>query len=119
MARELEEETGLALNALAEPQLRPCGRVYVRYPEVDFVYHMYKARLVERHQPPSIRIDERCAAKIRQMNASSKLTTTHVREHKTHRWATLAEALELPLVRGEVACIELAYPQVKHGYECV
>ncbi len=31
MARELEEETGLALNALAEPQLRPCGRVYVRY----------------------------------------------------------------------------------------
>jgi 8-oxo-dGTP pyrophosphatase MutT (NUDIX family) len=31
MARELEEETGLALNALAEPHLRPCGRVYVRY----------------------------------------------------------------------------------------
>jgi 8-oxo-dGTP pyrophosphatase MutT (NUDIX family) len=30
-----------------------------RYPEVDFVYHMYRARLINHHTPPAIRIDSR------------------------------------------------------------
>lgn len=59
MTRELAEETGLGMDMFEEACLRPCARVCVRYPDVDFIYHMFKARLRDRSQPPAIMISER------------------------------------------------------------
>lgn len=82
--REVYEETGLDLRQ-APPLFM--GKVNVRYPEVDFVYHMYEARL------------------------DIDLATIIIdpAEHTEYRWVTLEAALELPLIRGEDECIHLVY----------
>lgn len=82
--REVFEETGIDL---AGKPLKYFGKVYVRYPEVDFLYHMYGHDLEELKNQVVINPEE----------------------HTEHRWFTLAEALELPLIRGEDECIYLVY----------
>jgi len=81
--REIKEETGLNLPHDVEH----LGTVYIRYPEVDFIYHMYGHDLEA--YPAQVVIDPQ--------------------EHEECRWMTLGEALELPLIRGEDECIYLVY----------
>ena len=81
--REVKEETGLDLGG---KNLHYFGKVYIRYPEVDFIYHMYAHDL---ESVPTIEMD--------------------AKEHEEFRWITLKQALELPLIRGEAECIYLAY----------
>ena len=82
--REVFEETGIDLQENAP---RFLDTVYIRYPEMDFVYHMYEACL-ERY-PEAIVIDPS--------------------EHTEFCWMALKTALGLPLIRGEVDCIYLVY----------
>ena len=80
--REIKEETGLELS-----DVKHLGTVYIRYPEVDFIYHMYGHDLQE--YPEQIVIDSV--------------------EHEEYRWMKIGEALKLPLIRGEDECIYLIY----------
>jgi 8-oxo-dGTP pyrophosphatase MutT (NUDIX family) len=82
--REVYEETGVDLK---DNPPRLIGKVYIRYPEADFVYWMFEARL--KSKPEKIAIDPA--------------------ERTESRWMTLPEALELPLIRGENECIHLVY----------
>ena len=80
--REIKEETGLHLPV----DVKHLGTVYIRYPEVDFIYHMYS-----HHLPESFEV------------------VIDPDEHVEYRWLTLKEALMLPLIRGEDECIYLVY----------
>ena len=82
--REVLEETSIDL---AGKSLLYFGKVYIRYPEVDFLYHMYGYDFDELQADVTINPDE----------------------HTEFRWITLAEALKLPLIRGEDECIYLVY----------
>jgi 8-oxo-dGTP pyrophosphatase MutT (NUDIX family) len=82
--RELAEETSLEL---AHEDVEELQTVYVRYPNGDFTYTMFRKVFHER--PGPIRI-----------NPS---------EHQEARWLSLHAALELPLIPGEDECIFLAY----------
>ncbi|MGE5196734.1 MAG: NUDIX hydrolase [Anaerolineae bacterium] len=82
--REVYEETGVNLERIPP---RFLGKVYIRYPEIDFVYWMFEASLES--YPVTIVIDPA--------------------EHTEYRWMTLEEALTLPLIRGEEECIHLVY----------
>ncbi len=83
MIREAREETGFRF----EPkQLEYLQKVFVRYPDYDFVYHMFKTKVASK---PSVSI-------------SSK-------EHQTFRWATPKEALRMNLVDDLDACIRMFY----------
>jgi mutator protein MutT len=79
--REIKEETGLGLPL----SIKYFGKVYIRYPEVDFIYHMYGHDLDD--YPAQVFFDPV--------------------EHTEFRWITLGEALQLPLIRGEDECIHL------------
>ena len=85
--REVSEETGINLT---KESLKYFREVYIRYPEVDFTYHMFAYNLES--YPAEIRIDSA--------------------EHTEYRWITLQEALKLPLIRGEDECIHLVYGEV-------
>jgi 8-oxo-dGTP pyrophosphatase MutT (NUDIX family) len=81
--REVREETGIDLQPDSIQFLRT---VYVRYPEMDFIYHMFQVALDDL---PQVTIDPH--------------------EHVDFRWMTLDEALTLPLIRGEDECLKLLY----------
>jgi mutator protein MutT len=81
--REVQEETGLTLPATDVKHLKT---VYIRYPHVDFTYHMFEMELTE---CPNVTIDPS--------------------EHTEFRWMTFNEALLLPLIPGEDECIKIAY----------
>ena len=83
--REILEETGLSLH---EHSFDYFGQVYIRYPEVDFTYHMFGYVLDEYPQHINIATEQ----------------------HTEYRWVTLQEALTMDLIRGEHECIYLAYP---------
>lgn len=84
IARELEEETGICLpiNTFINPKT-----VYVRYPDYDFIFHMFKHQF---NTEPQVNIDEK--------------------EHQQFKWVTHEEALNLDLIRDGAACIHAAYP---------
>jgi 8-oxo-dGTP pyrophosphatase MutT (NUDIX family) len=81
--REVHEETGLILPATNVKHIRT---VYIRYPHIDFTYHMFETDLKEH---PSVMIDPL--------------------EHSEYRWMTLNDALRFPLIPGEDECIKIAY----------
>ena len=83
VVREVQEESGI--NLLPE-KLAYLGLQYVRYPDYDFIYHMYRAVL---DHPPVV--------------------TLSVGEHQDYRWVTAAEALSLPLIEDQDACIRLTH----------
>ena len=83
IAREMREETGLDLHS---GLFQYFDKVYVRYPDYDFVYHMFTVKLEER---PNVLINES--------------------EHKNFQWADPQRALELNLIRDEDQCIRLFY----------
>lgn len=87
--REVYEETDIDLR---DNLPRFLGKVYIRYPEVDFLYSMFEVFL---ENTPTIIIDPK--------------------EHTEYRWMTFEEALSLPLIRGEAECIHLVYSTLFSG----
>lgn len=72
-ARELFEETGIQVGAC---QLTPCGKLFIRKPEVDYVYHLFSLPLAHF---PEIALSQ---------------------EHTTFRFFTFQETLAIPLMQG-------------------
>jgi len=83
MARELREETGITAH---RDDLKYLNKIYVRYPDYDFVYYMFCFQLEER---PFINIRKS--------------------EHETFCWVSPNRALEMNLVSGQDMCIEMVY----------
>jgi len=79
--RELLEETGIHIEPLT--QLQSLGALYIRKPDVDFVYHMFKVKL---DQIPAIRLSE---------------------EHLDYTWATLEDLKHLNLISGANETLKL------------
>ncbi|NGX61349.1 MAG: CTP pyrophosphohydrolase [Chlamydiae bacterium] len=71
--REVHEEVGLHLN---EGRLEDIGTLYVRYPHVDFVFHMFAQECL---YCPQIKLSD---------------------EHQDYRWVTFQDAMQLPLISG-------------------
>ena len=83
MVREMEEETGVLIK---KENLDYFTKVYVRYSDVDFIYHMFCAKL---KILPDIKIG--------------------YDEHKDFKWASVQEALEMNLVDDLDECIKMLY----------
>lgn len=71
--REVYEEAGIILD---EERLNSHGKYYVRYPHLDFVYHVFHQELA---LPPKLQLSD---------------------EHVESRFVTFEEALTLPLISG-------------------
>ena len=82
--REVEEEVEIVLDESTVVHLQT---VFVRYPHLDFIYHMFGS----------------------QLTAFPETIVLNAREHTEFQWLTLAQALELPLIPGEIECIHLVY----------
>ena len=72
--RELSEETGIFLERLS--QIQCMGSLYIRKPEVDYVYHLFRIQV---DQVPDIRLSD---------------------EHENYKWASLKDLEEMPLMAG-------------------
>jgi 8-oxo-dGTP diphosphatase len=83
MLRELYEETGLKAR---EKDLILFRKVFVKYHNYDFDYYIFKYKL---HQLPEIILNPK--------------------EHTDFKWLYPKDALRLPLIEDEEACIELIY----------
>lgn len=70
-ARELFEETGIVVGALSQ-----MGSLYIRKPQIDYVYHLFRVCL---EQIPAV-----CLS----------------REHQTYKWASSRDLEEMPLMAG-------------------
>lgn len=93
MIREIREETGIKIPF---SRIKYLGKLYVRYPTSDFVYHSFKARL-----------DRRCEI------------TLQPKEHKDFKWLSPKDALSLPLVRDMDECIKQFYTIKKRSLNLV
>lgn len=83
MIREIHEETGFLLPS---SQISYFKKVFVKYPDIDFIYHIYHTVL---NQKPSVIIN----------NA----------EHKDFKWVSPKNALKMSLIQDLDACINLFY----------
>ena len=83
MTREIQEETGFVLPS---SQFSYFEKVYVKYSNYDFVYHIYHTKLGQR----------------------SKVAINH-KEHKDFKWISPKNALKMPLIQDLDACIKLFY----------
>jgi mutator protein MutT len=83
MVREICEETGVVVE---EGLLVPHESWYVEHPDRRFVFHTF-----------SIALDQRPDVAL------------HPDEHHEYRWVTPSEALELPLILDQEACIRTRY----------
>lgn len=81
--REIKEETGLGV---APEKLNYCRKVYVRYPDYDFIYHIFSFQL--------------------ELQAQIKINP---REHREYAWVTPQEALGMQLVADLDGCIKMHY----------
>ena len=81
--RELREETGMLLD---KKQLKYFRKIYVKYPEYDFIYHIFYSKLPEKYEVV-VREDE----------------------HKDFIFATPEEAFNMPLIQDLNECIKLFY----------
>lgn len=82
--RETFEETGFDISKQPIIEL---GKVYIKYPDFDYIYHMIKCKPME--HPSNV-----------------KITYT---EHKGFTWVTPQDALKMDLMLDEDACIKLVY----------
>ncbi len=83
MLREIQEETSFELSS---PQLSYFDKVYVKYPNYDFVYHIFHAKLDQKQK-----------------------VTIRNEEHKDFKWISPQEAINMPLIQDLDACIKLFY----------
>lgn len=81
--RELKEETKITIPL---KDFVYWGVVYVRYPDFDFIYYIFRVKL---DSQPKVEINPR--------------------ESKEWRWVTPQEALKMDLVLGQDTCIKLVY----------
>ena len=81
--REIFEETGVKLS---REEISYFDKVFVRYPNYDFVYHIFNTKF---EKEPEVSID--------------------TREHKNFKWVTLKEALKMDLIQDLDNCIKLFY----------
>lgn len=72
--REVQEEVGLEVDS---PDLEEIGKLYIRLPHIDYIYHMFHKPFTTR---PSISLN--------------------LKEHIEARWLTIQEASLLPLIAG-------------------
>jgi 8-oxo-dGTP pyrophosphatase MutT (NUDIX family) len=82
ISREIFEETGYEVDG----DIDFFTTLYVRYPEYDFMYHIFHHRADGK---PTIKVSPN--------------------EHKAFQWVSPQDALRLPLIPDEDACIELFY----------
>lgn len=82
MVRESREEIGFNISS---DDLIPFKSVYVKYPDYDFIFHMFHLTLKEK---PNIVLND---------------------ESKDFKWLKPADALKMNLIRDEDACIKLMY----------
>lgn len=73
--RELFEETGISIEQ--HSQIQSFGALYIRNPEVDYVYHLFKVNL---NEVPTVCISG---------------------EHQSYKWASSKDLAEMPLMSGE------------------
>ena len=83
IVRETREETG---QEISPAQFEYLFKVYIRYPDYDYIYHIFRARLNER---PEIILSES--------------------EHQDYKWITPKDALSLDLVQATDECIIMSY----------
>jgi len=83
MRRELEEETGIIGG---DGNLKHLVKFFVRYPDYDFVYHIFRLRLQE----------------------DAKVVINN-QEHKDYRWVRPKEALQMNLIGQLDKCIKFTY----------
>jgi 8-oxo-dGTP pyrophosphatase MutT (NUDIX family) len=83
MAREIYEETGITTDLA---NLQSSGVQYVRWPDIDFVYHVFRYEL----------------------SSCPKITLSPT-EHIDYRWVTPKEALAIPLVDDMDSVIRLTH----------
>jgi 8-oxo-dGTP diphosphatase len=83
MLREIKEETG---QVLTPEKLEYLDKVYVKYPDYDFIYYVF------RYRPSSLPVIELSAT-----------------EHKDYCWSMPQEAFKLDLVKDLDACLRLSY----------
>ncbi|MBN1502404.1 NUDIX hydrolase [Candidatus Woesearchaeota archaeon] len=81
--REIEEETNIVVSG---KDLKYLGKVYVRYPDGDFIYHIFHSIL----------------DKLRDVKLKPE-------EHTQFKWVTPEEALKMPFIKDLDACIKLVY----------
>ena len=82
--RETWEETGIAMPKEA---LSYFGKVFVRYPDMDYTLHMFEYKADDLPE-----------------------VTFNPEEHADYKWVSLKEAMDLlPLIPGEEECIDLVY----------
>jgi len=82
--REVFEETCIVIQ---EKEIEFLKTVYVRYPENDFVYHMFRYKLFD--YPSEMKISKR--------------------EHQEAKWVTPQQALKMELIPGENECIHMIF----------
>lgn len=83
ISREIREETGLEIF---DNQISYFSKVFVHYPNYDFIYHIFHAQLTDQNKV--------------QINPL---------EHKNYKWISPQNALKIPLVPDLDACIKLFY----------
>ena len=79
MIREIKEETGLSIN---ETEPRFIKTFYVRYPQYDFIYHLFSLQFT---QKPVIKLNSR--------------------EHVNYKWVKREATLNMPLVPDMQPCL--------------
>ena len=87
--REVFEETSFFIQ---KKHLSYFKKVYVRYPEYDFIYHIFLYKL-----------------------SNQKITITlNSNEHNSYKWVSIKDAVsgELPFILGEKSCIHLIYKYI-------
>ncbi len=72
-ARELYEETSISIDP---SQIQSIGCLYIRKPEVDYIYHLFRIKIATR---PEVRIST---------------------EHQNYRWVSAEEMEMMPIMIG-------------------
>lgn len=82
--RETLEETGFDIS---KREIVYSGKVYIKYPDLDYIYHMIQCTPAE--HPGDVKID--------------------FEAHKGFTWVTPKDALKMALMLDEDDCIKLIY----------
>lgn len=82
--RETAEETGFSIS---KASVKYPGKVYIKYPNFDYIYHMIRAVITD--HPGEVKIN--------------------FSEHKGFTWVTPKDALNMQLMLDEDPCIRLIY----------